>query len=154
MSALVAWQRSPSEEQLTQVLHPLRKGSRHHTGLQTNVRGVILPCVFIVKEFSWVLTDNSWRQEDVVRIEALSLGGDILKTLVLLLACSVELWLKFPCAVSAEMSALLATCQAYRLELKKTHPVSLDLPRWTIIGYISKQLTGADVQHFGFKTGS
>lgn len=47
-------------------------------------------------EFSQVLTDNRWRQKDAVNIEELSLGGDILKMLVLLLAHSVELWLIQP----------------------------------------------------------
>lgn len=84
---------------LTQVLHPSSKDSRHHTGLQTNVTGVSLPCVSVVRSTiasSQVETDRQHGQEDAVNIEELSLGGDILKMLVLSLALSLELRLIQP----------------------------------------------------------
>lgn len=112
MSALVAWQRSPSVAQLTQVLHPSWKDSRRHTGLQRNATGVSLPCisiVCIVMEFSQVLTDNRRRQEDAVNIE-LSLRGDILKMLVSLLVRCVEMWLIQPisplCGVCTDVNTV------------------------------------------------
>lgn len=145
MSALVAWQRSPSVAQLTQALHPSRKDSRHHTGLQTNVTGVSLPCISIVRsvmEFSQVLTDNRWRQKDVVNMGVKPQWWHFEN------ACFVvglQSWIvahpafKSPCAASAEMSTLLTMCQTHRLDHEKTHPASLDLPSWNIIGDISKE---------------
>lgn len=87
-----------------------------------------------------------------MNIEELSLSGDILKMLVLLLARSVELWhiqaLRLLCCVCRDVNTVNNVSSLQVGAKEKTHLASLDLWSGNIIG---KELSRTDVLHSGFK---